>query len=332
MTVSRTRRPNYRKENPAMSTMRVAQVPAPGAPFEIVERPIPEPGPGEVRIKVEACGVCHSDMFPKLGLFPGIPYPIVPGHEVVGVVDAVGSGVTHLRPGRRVGAGWNGGYCSHCDPCRGGDFFACEKEAHTITGVTRDGGYAEYMVANASAVARMPEGLDFLDAAPLLCAGLTPFNALRHCGAIPGDTVAILGIGGLGHLGVQYAKRMGFRTIAVARGKDKEALAMALGADHYIDSEAGDPAQALIALGKARAIIATVTHGPAMSALMPGMAPRGTLMVLGAAEKLEVSPGLMIGGSYTVRGWYSGTSIDAQDTLAFRSTRWSGPTRPTSEC
>tara|TARA_R110001592_G_scaffold64945_3_gene199576 strand:- start:714 stop:1724 length:1011 start_codon:yes stop_codon:yes gene_type:complete len=297
--------------------MRVAQVPAPGAPFEIVARPIPEVHPGMVRIKVEACGVCHSDMFAKLGLFPGMTYPLVPGHEVVGVVDAVGAGVTRLTPGQRVGVGWNGGYCSQCSPCRGGDFFACEKDSHTITGTTCDGGYAEYMVAHASAVACLPEGLASLDAAPLLCAGLTPFNALRNCGALPGDTVAILGIGGLGHLGVQFARKMGFKTVAIARGEDKADLALTLGADHYIDSEAVNPAEALTKLGKAKAIIATVTHGPAMTAAMPGLAPRGTLMVLGAAESLEVNPGMMIGGSYTVRGWYSGTSIDAEATLSF---------------
>ncbi len=300
-----------------MATMRVAQVPAPGAAFEIVERPIPQPTPGTVRIKVEACGICHSDMFAKLGLFPGTVYPRVPGHEVVGVIDAVGEGVTHLSPGQRAGVGWNGGYCSACDPCRGGDFFACERDSHTITGIAYDGGYGEYMIAPAKAVARVPAALSALEAAPLLCAGLTPFNALRNCGAQPGDTVAILGIGGLGHLGIQFAKAMGFRTVAVARGEDKAALAKDLGADHYIDSQAGDPAAALIALGKAKAIIATATHGPAMTALMPGLAPRGVLMVLGAAEKLEVSPALMIGGSYSVRGWYSGTSIDAEATLHF---------------
>ncbi len=300
-----------------MTTMRVAQIPSAGAPFEIVERPVPEPGPGMVRVKVEACGVCHSDMFAKEGAFPGLTYPLVPGHEVVGVVDAVGDDVTRLTPGQRVGVGWNGGYCSHCNPCRGGDFFACEKESHTITGTTYDGGYAEYMVAHSSAVAVLPAGIDALDAAPLLCAGLTPFNALRNCGAQAGDTVAILGIGGLGHLGVQYAKKMGFRTVAIARGADKAELALRLGADHYIDSQAGDPAAALSDLGKAQAIIATVTHGPAMTAAMPGLAPRGSLMVLGAAQSLEVNPGMMIGGSYTVRGWYSGTAIDAEATLAF---------------
>lgn len=300
-----------------MTTMRVAQVPAPGAPFELVERPIPDVGPGLVRIKVEACGICHSDVFAKEGLFSGITYPRVPGHEVVGTVDAVGAGVTRLTPGQRVGVGWNGGYCSQCDPCRGGDFFACDVENHTITGTTYDGGYGEYMVAHASAVARVPETLSAQDAAPLLCAGLTPFNALRHCGAMPGETVAILGVGGLGHLGIQFAHKMGFRTVAIARGEAKARLAKELGAHHYIDSEAENPAEALTTLGKAKSIIATVTHGPAMTAAMPGLAPRGTLMVLGAATSLEVNPAMMIGGSYTVRGWYSGTSIDAEATLAF---------------
>ena len=246
-----------------MAKMRVAQVSRPKGPLELVERPVPEPGPGTVRIKVQACGICHSDSMTKDGLMPGIQYPRVPGHEVAGVIDAVGPGVPGWKPGQRVGVGWNGGYCGHCDHCRRGDFFACVRGQ--VTGITFDGGYGEYMIAPASAVALMPADLPAVDAAPLMCAGLTTFNALRNSGARPGDVVAVLGLGGLGHLGVQYAAKMGFHTVGIARGKDKEPLARQLGASVYIDSQAQDPAAELNKLGGAKVILATATSGEAMS-------------------------------------------------------------------
>src|SRR5215471_1771856 len=269
-----------------MNTMRVAQVSSPKGKFEIVERTIPQPAPGTVRIKVAACGICHSDSLVKEGLWPGIQYPRVPGHEVAGTVDAVGAGVTGWTPGQHVGVGWHGGHCGRCDPCRRGDLFACETQQ--ITGISFDGGYGEYMIAPASAVARFPDDLSPADAAPLLCAGVTTFNALRNSGARSGDVVAVLGIGGLGHLGVQYAAKMGFNVVAIARGKDKEALARQLGAAIYIDSQSQDPAKELQALGGARAILATVTSGDAMSAVQGGLAANGTLLVIGAAESMQV--------------------------------------------
>ncbi len=299
-----------------MAKMRAAQISRPKGPFEIVEREIPAPRAGTVRIKVQACGVCHSDVLTKEGLMPGIQYPRVPGHEVIGLVDAIGAGVIGWTPGERVGVGWNGGYCSHCDNCRRGDFFACQTSTQ-ITGITTDGGYADYMVAPAEAVARVPEGLSEVESAPLMCAGVTTFNALRNSGARGGDLVAVLGIGGLGHLGVQYAVKMGFKTVAIARGKDKEALARQLGAWHYIDSQTQDPAVELTKLGGAKVVLATVTNGDAMSATLGGLATQGTLMILGAPPLLTISPFPMIGGKLSVRGWYSGTSIDSQDTLAF---------------
>lgn len=299
-----------------MSKMRVVQVPHPDGPFELVEREIPEPDTGWVRIKVQACGICHSDSLTKQGAFPGIEYPRVPGHEVVGLIDAVGPGVTGWAAGQRVGVGWNGGYCGYCVACRRGNFFACQV-AGQITGVTYDGGYADYMVAPASALAVVPEELSAVEAGPLMCAGLTTFNALRNSGARPGDVVAVLGVGGLGHLGVQFAARMGFRTIAIARGSDKEPLARQLGAWHYIDSQTQDAAAELQKLGGASVILATVTSGEAMSALQGGLAVRGTLMLLGAAESMEISPLLLLMGSRSIKGWYSGTSIDSQDALAF---------------
>src|SRR5204863_2833592 len=298
-----------------MNTMRVAQIPAAKREFEIVERPIPEPPPRTVRVKVTACGVCHSDALVKEGLWPGIQYPRVPGHEISGTIDAVGDGVTGWTPGQRVGVGWHGGYCGRCNSCRRGDLFACETQQ--ITGISFDGGYGEYMIAPASAVARFPDDLSPVDSAPLLCAGITTFNALRNSGARPGDVVAVLGLGGLGHLGVQYAAKMGFKTAAIARGKDKEQLARQLGASHYIDSQSADPAAELAKLGGAKVVLATVTHGPAMSATVAGLAPRGRLMVLGAAESLETSPLVLLSGRRAIEGWYSGTSIDAEDTLAF---------------
>jgi D-arabinose 1-dehydrogenase-like Zn-dependent alcohol dehydrogenase len=301
-----------------MAVMRVVQVPSPKGPFEIVERPIPEPGAGTVRIKVQACGVCHSDSLTKEGAFPGIQYPRVPGHEVSGVIDKVGPGVAGWELGQKVGVGWNGGYCGYCDHCRRGEFFACVRGQ--VTGITYDGGYGEYMIAPASAVALMPADLPFVEAAPLMCAGLTTFNALRNSVARPGDVVAVLGLGGLGHLGVQYAAKMGFHTVGIARGKDKEPLARQLGASVYIDSQAQDPAAELLKLGGAKVILATATSGDAMAAVQGGLAVNGTLLILGAAESLQVSPLSLLMGCRSVKGWYSGTSIDSQDTLAF-STR-----------
>ena len=298
-----------------MATMRVVQVSRPNGPFEIVERPIPEPGAGTVRLKVLACGICHSDSLTKGGAWPGLQYPRVPGHEVAGVIDAVGPGVPDWKPGERVGVGWNGGYCGHCDPCRRGEFFACV--TGQVTGITYDGGYAEYLVAPANAVARMPADLLPAEAAPLMCAGLTTFNALRNSGARPGDVVAVLGLGGLGHLGVQYAAKMGFHTAGIARGKDKGPLARQLGAAAYIDSQAQDPAAELQKLGGARVILATATSGEAMSAVQGGLAVNGTLLVVGAAPSMQVSPLFLLSGCRSVKGWYSGTSIDSQDTLAF---------------
>jgi D-arabinose 1-dehydrogenase-like Zn-dependent alcohol dehydrogenase len=298
-----------------MAAMRVVQVSHPQGPLEIVERPIPNPPAGWVRIKVLACGICHSDSLTKEGGFPGIQYPRVPGHEVSGVIDTVGAGVAGWEPGQRVGVGWNGGYCGYCDPCRRGEFFACVRGQ--VTGVTYDGGYGEYLIAPASAVALMPEGLPPVEAAPLMCAGLTTFNALRNSGARPGDVVAVLGLGGLGHLGVQYAAKMGFHTVGIARGKDKEPLARQLGAAVYIDSQAKDPAAELLALGGARVILATATSGEAMSAVQGGLGINGTMLIVGAAESMQVSPLSLLMGCRSIKGWYSGTSIDSQDTLAF---------------
>ena len=298
-----------------MAKMRVALVPRPNGPFEIVERDIPEPKSGWVRIKIQACGVCHSDSVVKEGLFPGIQYPRVPGHEVVGIIDATGPNVAGWTVGQRVGVGWHGGYCGYCDACRHGNFFACQ--LGLITGITHDGGYAEYMVAPFSALALLPEELSAVEAAPLMCAGVTTFNALRNSGARGGDTVAVLGLGGLGHLGVQFAAKMGFKTIGIARGKDKEPLARKLGASHYIDSQTQDPAAELTKLGGARVVLATVTNGEAMAATIGGLGVNGTLMILGAPQSLTISPFPLISGMRSVKGWYSGTSIDSQETLAY---------------
>jgi D-arabinose 1-dehydrogenase-like Zn-dependent alcohol dehydrogenase len=300
-----------------MPTMRAVQVTRPGGPLELVERPIPEPGPGSVRIRVQACGICHSDSVTKEGLFPGIQYPRVPGHEVIGMIEAVGEGVPpRWATGQKVGVGWHAWHCGYCDPCRRGDFFACQTGVK-VTGISLDGGYADYMIAPWTALALAPADLSAADCAPLTCAGLTTFNALRNSAARPGDLVAILGLGGLGHLGVQYAAKMGFRTVAIARGKDKEPLAKKLGASQYIDSQTSDPAAELQKLGGASVILATVTNGDAMSATVPGLAPHGRLLVLGAADKLEASPLVLLSGRRLIEGWYSGTSIDNQDTLAF---------------
>ena len=299
-----------------MAKMRAVQVPRPGGPLELVEREIPEPAAGAVRIRVEACGVCHSDSVTKEGLFPGIAYPRVPGHEVIGRLDAAGPGVRGWSPGERVGVGWHGGNCGYCDACRRGDAFACETET-LVTGVTSDGGYADYMTAPATALARVPADLDSVEAAPLMCAGITTFNALRNSGARPGELVAVLGLGGLGHLGVQFAAKLGFDTVAIARGADKAPLARQLGARHYIDSRAQDPAAALRELGGAKVVLATVTNGAAMTAVLGGLAPKGTLLVIGVTEPLTIDPVPLILGSRSIKGWYSGTSIDSQETLAF---------------
>jgi D-arabinose 1-dehydrogenase-like Zn-dependent alcohol dehydrogenase len=252
----------------------------------------------------------------KEGLWPGLLYPRVPGHEVIGTVDAVGPGVLEWKAGQRVGVGWHGGNCGYCDSCRAGDFFAC-KVALQVTGISFDGGYAEYMVAPAIAVALVPDELPPADAAPLMCAGVTTYNALRNSGARSGDVAAVHGLGGLGHLGVQYAAKMGFRTVAIARGKDKESLAKKLGAHHYIDSQTSDPAAQLQKLGGAKVILATVTSGEAMSAVQGGLATNGTLLVIGAADSMQVSPIFLLNGRRSVKGWYSGTAIDSQDTMAF---------------
>ncbi|HEV7499458.1 MAG TPA: alcohol dehydrogenase [Vicinamibacteria bacterium] len=300
-----------------MPKMRAAQVVSAKGPYQIVEREIPEPPAAQVRIRVQASGVCHSDVITKEGMFPGIQYPRVPGHEVAGIIDALGAGVAGWKTGDRVGVGWHGGHCGHCDACRRGDFLLCQV-APLIPGVSYDGGHADYMVAPAVALARIPEGLSAADAAPLMCAGVTTFNSLRHAGARPGDLVAVLGIGGLGHLGVQFAAKAGYRTVAIARGKDKEPLARQLGAHHYIDSESQDPAAELTRLGGARVILATVTNGKAMTATIGGLAVDGKLVILGApSDLLEVPAFPLILGRRSVAGWPSGRSIDSQDTMAF---------------
>jgi D-arabinose 1-dehydrogenase-like Zn-dependent alcohol dehydrogenase len=297
--------------------MRVAQVSTPNGPFELVERERPEPSSHTVRVAVEACGVCHSDAFTKMAAFPGITLPRVPGHEVIGRIDAIGADVEGWRIGERVGVGWHGGHCGRCDPCRRGQFFACVT-GPPVTGISHDGGYGEHMIAPVTSLARVPDGLSATDAAPLMCAGVTTFNALRNSGARSGDLVAVLGLGGLGHLGVQFAKRMGFQTVAVARGADKAPLAASLGADRYIDSTAEDPAKALSAMGGARIVVATVTDSDAMSAMIGGLGIEGSLLVLGAPPApLAVPAFVLIGGRRSVKGWYSGVSIDSEDTLAF---------------
>jgi D-arabinose 1-dehydrogenase-like Zn-dependent alcohol dehydrogenase len=296
--------------------MRAVQVASPNGPLEVVEREVPQVGPGMVRIRVQACGICHSDSLVKEGHWPGLQYPRVPGHEVVGIVDAIGEGVLPWKPGQRVGVGWHGGNCGYCNACQRGDFFACEV-ALQITGFSFDGGYAEFMVAPAIALALVPEELSAVEAAPLMCAGITTYNALRNGGARPGDVVAVLGLGGLGHLGVQYAAKMGFKTVAIARGQDKEPLARKLGAWHYIDSRAKDSAAELLKLGGARVILATVTSSEAMNSVQSGLAVNGVLMVIGVTESLQVSPAVLIAGRRSVKGWYSGTALDSQDTLAF---------------
>lgn len=296
--------------------MKAVQVSRAGGSLEIVDREIPKPKPDWVRIKVEACGVCHSDQMVKEGYWPGLQYPRVPGHEVAGVIDELGANVTNWKKGQRVGVGWYGGHCGVCPPCRRGDFMLCR--VGPVTGFTYDGGYAEYMVAPAQTLAAMPDGLAAEDAAPLLCAGVTTFNALRHSGAGPGDLVAIQAIGGLGHLAVQFASKFGYRTVAIGRGTDAKDLATKLGAHAYIDSSAQNAAQELQKMGGAKAIISTAPSGKAMSALIDGLGENGKFMTVGASmEPIEVTPVQLISGRRLIQGWSAGTSIDSEDTLGF---------------
>ncbi|HWX21395.1 MAG TPA: alcohol dehydrogenase [Candidatus Binatia bacterium] len=299
-----------------MKRMKAAQVSKPNGDWELVERDIPEPDPGQVRIKVEACGICHSDMLVKKGLWPGLQYPRIPGHEIAGRIDALGGKVSQWKAGQRVGVGWHGGHCFVCEPCRRGDFILCR--SGKITGISHDGGYTEYMISPAEAVAAMPEELPVDEAAPLMCAGITVFNSLRHSGARGGDLVAVQGVGGLGHLGIQYANRMGLVTVALGRGKDKEPLAMKLGAKHYIDSATGSPAEALQKLGGARVILATAPDAKSISGLVGGLAPNGKLLVVAApTEPLTVSVFELLGDRRGIQGWPSGTAMDSEDTLKF---------------
>jgi D-arabinose 1-dehydrogenase-like Zn-dependent alcohol dehydrogenase len=296
--------------------MKVAQVSKPGAEFSIVEREIPNPGPGHVRIKVQACGVCHSDVLTKEGQWPGIQYPRVPGHEVVGIIDAVGENVSAWKKGQRVGVGWQGGQDNTCIECRRGDFANCQNVK--VAGISYDGGYQQYMVAPAEALASVPESLSDAEAAPLLCAGITTFNALRHSGALPGDLVAVQGIGGLGHLGIQFANKFGYKVAAIGRGSENATLAKKLGAHVYIDSQATNAAQELQKLGGAKVILATAPSSKAMSELIDGLGPHGKLMVVGAGpDSIEVTPIQLIVGSKQIQGWWSGIPTDSEDTLRF---------------
>jgi len=296
--------------------MRSVQVSKPKGPLEIAERDIPEPAPRQVRIKVQACGICHGDSITKDGLFPGIRYPRVPGHEVAGIIDSVGKDVTEWKIGQRVGVGWHGGHCGHCESCRRGDFLACSYAQ--VPGISYDGGYADYMVAPIEAIVSIPDELSFPEAAPLMCAGITTYNALRNSGAHAGDVVAVLGIGGLGHLGIQFASKMGFRTIAIGRGKDKEEIVRKLGAIQYIDSKSQNPVEELSKLGGAKVILGTVPSGKAMSSVLGGVAANGKLIIIGDSEEMiEVPTKLMLLGRRSIIGWPSGTSIDSQDTLSF---------------
>jgi propanol-preferring alcohol dehydrogenase len=302
-------------EEDAMAKMRSVQVSRVGGPLELVERDIPDPKSGEVRVKVQACGVCHSDSLVPEGLF-GVQYPRVPGHEVAGVIDALGPGVLGWKVGQRVGVGWHGGHDNRCESCRRGDFITCVNER--MTGINADGGYSEYMVTPVEGLALIPDELTPVEAAPLLCAGITTFNSLRHSGARPGDLVAVLGIGGLGHLGVQFAARMGFKTVGIARGKDKEALARKLGAQHYIDSQGQDAAAELQRLGGAKVILATATSTKAMAAVFGGLAVNGKLLVVGAGmDPLGIPPVALLQKRLSISGWPSGTAIESQDTMAF---------------
>lgn len=300
----------------AVSTMKVAQIGKPGEGFQIVEREIPEPGPGEVRIQVRACGVCHSDALVVDGSWPGIPYPRVPGHEVAGVIDKLGLGVTAWREGQRVGVGWHGGHDGTCRECRRGDFVNCRNEK--VAGISYDGGYQQYMLAPVEALVSIPESLNDTDAAPLLCAGITTYNSLRHSGALPGDLVAVQGIGGLGHLGIQFANKFGYKTVAVGRGPENAPLARKLGAEAYIDSRASNAAEELQKMGGAKVILATAPNSKAMSELIDGLGPNGKLLVVGATfDPIEVAPVQLIIGNKGIQGWAAGTPADSDDALRF---------------
>jgi D-arabinose 1-dehydrogenase-like Zn-dependent alcohol dehydrogenase len=297
--------------------MRAVEVPLAKGLFQLVEREIPEPPARYVRIKVQACGICHSDEYAKEGSRPGITYPRIPGHEAAGVIDALGAGVPGWQVGQRVGVGWHGGHCGYCDSCRRGDFVTCSK-GRQITGLTRDGGYCEYMIVASGGLVPIPEGLSAAEAAPLLCAGVTTFNALRNSGARPDDVVAILGLGGLGHLGVQFAAKMGFDTVSIARGPEKEAFARKLGARHYIDSQSQNVVTELEKLGGAKVILSTITSGKAVNAVLGGIAVNGKLVLVGNPDQpIEVSGRLLIGGRRSISGWPSGSPIDSKDALSF---------------
>ena len=300
----------------AVAPMKAAQVPKPGADFEIVEREIPKPGPGQVLIRVQACGLCHSDAFTKEGQWPGIQYPRVPGHEVVGLIDELGAGVSGWGKGQRIGVGWHGGHDGTCLACRRGDFRNCVNVK--VPGISYDGGYEQYMVAPVEALTTIPEGLSDVEAAPLLCAGITTYNALRHSGAMPGDLVAVLGIGGVGHLGIQFANKFGYKVAAVGRGSESAALAKKLGANVYIDNKVTNPAEALQKLGGAQVILATAPSSKSMTEVFDGLAPNGKLVVIGVtADPLEVTPVQLVTGSRSIQGWAAGTTADEQDTLQF---------------
>jgi D-arabinose 1-dehydrogenase-like Zn-dependent alcohol dehydrogenase len=299
-----------------MPQMIAVQIRSPGAAFEVVKRDIPAPEGNQVRIRVQACGICHSDVFVKEGHWPGLQYPRVTGHEVAGVVDELGAGVTMWKKGQRVGVGWHGGHDGYCDSCRRGDFMGCRN--FQVTGFQEDGGYAQYMIARQEAVAAVPDGLSPAEAAPLMCAGVTTFNSLRHSGAVAGDLVAVQGLGGLGHLGIQFASRMGFHTVAIGRGQDKESLALKLGAVRYLDTDAVDVAKELTGLGGASVILATAPDSKAMSALIDGLGVSGQLLVVGAsADPINATPVQLIMGRRSIRGWPSGTARDSEDTLKF---------------
>ena len=300
----------------ALATMMAAQVSTPGADFELVEREVPEPGAGQVRIKVQACGICHSDVLTKEGMWPGIQYPRVPGHEVAGIIDKVGAGVSAWQRGQRAGVGWHGGHDGTCRACRRGDFRNCTNLK--IPGISYDGGYQEYMLAPVEALVPIPENLRDVEAAPLLCAGITTYNALRHSGALPGDLVAVQGIGGLGHLGIQFANRFGYKVVAIGRGSENASLAAKLGANVYIDSKSTNAAEALQKLGGARVILATAPSSKAMSELIDGLGSNGKLVVVGVEfAPIEVTPIQLISGSRNIQGWAAGTPADSEDTLNF---------------
>jgi D-arabinose 1-dehydrogenase-like Zn-dependent alcohol dehydrogenase len=299
-----------------LAPMKAAQIPRAGADFEIVEREIPKPGAAQVRVKVQACGVCHSDVFTKEGYWPGIQYPRVPGHEVVGIIDELGDGVSEWKKGQRIGVGWHGGHDNTCLSCRRGDFRNCRNLK--IPGISYDGGYEQYMVAPVEALTTMPNGLSDVEAAPLLCAGITTYNALRHSGALPGDLVAVLGIGGLGHLGIQFAAKFGYKVAAVGRGSESAALAKKLGASVYIDNQVTNPAEELQKMGGAQVILGTAPSSKSMTDVIDGLAPNGKLMVVGVeSEPIQVTPVQLVNGSRNIQGWASGTPADAEDTLCF---------------